>query len=253
MLQLYSNAMVKKRFSVVIPALNEEKYLPRLLNALARQTYTDFEVVVVDGGSRDDTQKIVREYKAFYPLFLKVSQRKNVGLQRNVGAFASQGEYLVFFDADVTIFPDYFATIVKRLQKRPIGIATTRFVPDSPSLLDHFLTHLCGWGIQASLILGKPFMSGQNLIIRRDIFNHVGGFDKTVIHGEDCDLVQRVVKAHYLGEFLKSPTHVVSFRRLRKEGRMEVIWKYTLSFFYQIIRGPIRSSLFAYEMGGQAN
>ena len=89
------------RISVVIPALNEEKYLPQLLQSLSEQTQPDFEVVVVDGSSKDRTVELARSFSSKLPaLNVIVSPTARLPLQRNLGARATSGEWLVFLDAD---------------------------------------------------------------------------------------------------------------------------------------------------------
>ena len=74
-------------FSIVIPSLNEEKYLPKLLEDLAAQTYSDFEVIVVDGNSKDETVKRSLEFKkSLLSLEVISSKERNVSHQRNLGA-----------------------------------------------------------------------------------------------------------------------------------------------------------------------
>src|SRR5689334_16578104 len=94
------------KFSVVIPALNEEKFLPNLLASLAEQTKRDFEVIVVDGSSKDDTVAVARSFAAKLPsLQVHVSEEANLPLQRNIGARMSAGEWLLFVDADSIFLP----------------------------------------------------------------------------------------------------------------------------------------------------
>ena len=87
--------------SIIIPTLNEENYVGKLLDCLCRQTYKDFEVIVVDGNSRDKTISVVEKFRKKLNLRLIKSER-GVSLQRNVGAKHSKYDRLVFFDADIT-------------------------------------------------------------------------------------------------------------------------------------------------------
>src|SRR5258706_4031142 len=97
----YNRAIMAIRFSVVIPALNEEKFLPKLLASLAAQTVKDFEVVVVDGSSKDKTVTVARSFAKKLPkLQVVVSKVASLPLQRNLGAKKTTGEWLIFIDAD---------------------------------------------------------------------------------------------------------------------------------------------------------
>ncbi|KKT87511.1 MAG: Cell wall biogenesis glycosyltransferase, partial [Candidatus Collierbacteria bacterium GW2011_GWD2_45_10] len=91
----------KPFFSVIIPALNEEKYLPLLLADLAKQTTRDFEVIIIDGNSKDKTVAKAKLFKNKLPLLTILSSPvRNVSVQRNQGATKATGRYLLFNDAD---------------------------------------------------------------------------------------------------------------------------------------------------------
>ena len=91
-------------FSVIIPTLNEEKFLPKLLKSLGKQTFRDFEVFVIDGGSEDKTEYVFGKHSKHLPSSKFIhSEVKNVGFQRNLGAKNASGKYLVFLDADVDV------------------------------------------------------------------------------------------------------------------------------------------------------
>ncbi|KKS84947.1 MAG: Glycosyl transferase family 2 [Candidatus Gottesmanbacteria bacterium GW2011_GWA1_43_11] len=246
--------MKRKFFSIVIPTLNEEQYLPRLLTTLSQQLFTDFEVIVVDGYSVDKTVTVIHKYqkKVPYPLKLIMNKAQNVGLQRNRGAEAAGGTYLIFFDADIRVEKTYLTQIFTLLKHHPLDFASTWFVIDTPNLLDQVSSLFANIVFYVYGLLGKPFMTGQNLIFKREVFKKLGGFDPTVVHAEDIELVQRAKTHGFSGKIFYSPVHYFSPRRLEREGRFSVWWKYIRSNLYVIFRGPIRVPLFLYEMGGQA-
>ena len=110
-------------FSIIIPALNEEKYLPRLLADLSQQTIKDFEVIIVDGQSTDQTVSRCQTYKDKLPsLEILTSPVRNVSVQRNQGGFAASGQYLVFNDADNRL-PEYFLEGLRyQLRVKPVDL-----------------------------------------------------------------------------------------------------------------------------------
>src|SRR3989338_8659745 len=93
-------------FSVIIHTLNEEKYLPNLLNSLKKQTYKDFEIIILDANSQDKTTEIAQLYKTKFPV-LKILKKKKSTLphHRNIAASKTKGRYLVFLEADVILKP----------------------------------------------------------------------------------------------------------------------------------------------------
>ncbi|MDD3939883.1 MAG: glycosyltransferase, partial [Patescibacteria group bacterium] len=90
--------------SIIIPTLNEEKYLPRLLESIKRQEFSDYEIIVSDAGSSDKTKMVAENYGANFILSNKI---KHPSFQRNKGAEISKGGILLFLDAD-SVLPDGF-------------------------------------------------------------------------------------------------------------------------------------------------
>ena len=93
-------------------------------------------------------------------------------------------------------------------------------------------------------------MAASNLFFKRMAFADVGGFDSSVLISDDHELVQRAAKRGYWGKIYYNPTHVFSFRRFEREGRLTVLGKYTKAFFYMLRNGPIRKPIYEYKMGG---
>lgn len=243
--------MSKPFFSVVIPTLNEEDYIPRLLQSLVLQTYRSFEVIIVDADSRDGTLKIVGSYRTPFPLQLVRSQSKNVGYQRNLGAKKARGEYVLFFDADITIPKNFFFQLYKSLRKKSVDFATTTIVTYSKNILDQLSVWITNLLFYVLLKLGKPLMGGTNLIFKPEAFHQLGGFDKNVVHAEDLDLVRRAGQMGFKGEFFTHIFYVISLRRIKREGRWSLWRKYTQSFLHNLFFGAIKKPIFEYKMGGK--
>jgi len=237
-------------FSIIIPTLNEEKILPRLLKDIDEQQFTDFEVFITDGGSSDRTQNIVKTHKSVYSLkFLKANL--NVGGSRNFGAKRASGDYLVFLDADTQISPDFLTKLKSQLEITRADFATTYGQPDTGNIFDLIVAWVTNLLMRLLIKFGKPFMGGQCLIMRRSVFHNLGGFDESVVHAEDHELVQRAQRRGFRGRFFKSPRHLISFRRFEREGRFKIFLMWTVSSLYVFFRGPIRKPLFEYKMGGK--
>ena len=101
------------KFSIIIPAYNVDKYIKRCLDSVFNQDYKDFEVILVDDGSDDDTIKIAKEYD------LKIIKTKHNGVSesRNVGIKQAKGEYLLFLDSDDYYEEHLLKKIVDNLEK----------------------------------------------------------------------------------------------------------------------------------------
>lgn len=101
------------KISVIVPVYNAEKYLARCLDSLLGQTFTDFEVICINDGSVDDSQKILDKYAARDKRFTVIN-KKNAGVSaaRNDGIKRARGEYIHFMDADDVIDDEYYARMI---------------------------------------------------------------------------------------------------------------------------------------------
>lgn len=213
-------------FSIVIPCLNEEKYLPRLLKDLSKQSFTDFEVIVVDGQSEDKT---VSKAKEFTELNLRVvtSTTRHVSYQRNLGAKQAQAEWLIFFDADNQL-PHFFLEGVKyNLTKKETDSFTTYIKPDTRYPQDKAIANIANIGIVASISISQPAAFGAMIGVKKKVFNKVKGFDEQINFQEDMEFVRRVMKAGYKFRIYQDPYIFFSFRRFRREGTLNMIRKFT--------------------------
>lgn len=238
-------------FSVVIPTLNEAQFLPRLLKDLARQKEKEFEVIVVDGGSEDATLKHAAEYIPKLNLKIINSEKKNVSYQRNLGASQAQGKYLVFFDADVQIPPQFLQRIHAFLHKTPYPYLTTDVVADSDHVYDATIVRMHNLMLDIAMMVERPFVGGYDFIVLRQVYYELGGFREEVVHAEDMDLANRLHNAGYRLALLKNPKLKFSLRRYRQDGRLRTLRKNAQAAVHVVTQGPITKDLFSYPMGGR--
>lgn len=241
-------------FSVIIPTLNEEKYLPAILNSLTHQTFTDFEILVIDAHSGDKTGEIVKRFQRKVPeLSFHLSDQANVGYQRNLGARKAKGNYYIFLDADVDISITHLEEIHVAAVKKNFPLATTWIEPDSKKSIDRLMILLANLGVELAKEINKPFAGGYNIIIKREVFSKLSGFREDMKIGEDNDLTLRALKENIEITILKEPRLIMSLRRFRSEGTLNVLRKYAQANIHLLVKGPITSELFEYNMGGHVH
>jgi len=90
------------KFSIIVPVYNVEDYLKQCLDSIIGQTYTNFEIIIVNDGSKDNSQQIIDEYEQKYPSLIKAFKKENGGLSdaRNFGVEKVVGDYILFVDSD---------------------------------------------------------------------------------------------------------------------------------------------------------
>lgn len=241
-------------FSVIIPSLNEEKYLPTLLSSLSKQSFRNFELILIDGKSDDKTVAIFNKYKPLIPnATLIISDRRNVGYQRNIGGDKAIGQYLIFLDADVDIGQTFLEEIHIGAIKRKFPFATTWIMPDSQEPVDEMMMTIANLGMEIAKVINKPYVGGYNTIVTKDFFIKMKGFREDIKIGEDHNFAMRAGKIGVLPFIFKEPYVVWSLRRFRSEGKLKVIRKLAQSAVYTILKGPITKELFDYRMGGHVH
>lgn len=206
--------------SVVVPTLNEEKYLPHLLRSLQRQTFPGFEVIVADGGSSDAT----REIAASHGFLVIPGGRAAAG--RNAGARQARGAYLLFLDADVTVPPTFLEELLKRVHLHKLDVASGFITPDSRKWIDKVMvatSNLWHFAIQ----LSYPHASGFYIFARKALHEKIGGFDEELLVTEDHDYVRRAAR-HGKFRYLWKPRVTFSVRRFDQEGRLRLIGKFLI-------------------------
>lgn len=216
--------------SIIIPAYNEEEYLPTLLTTLQNQTYENIEVIVVDDMSEDRTAEVAREYGAV--VVIKNDQVCNIAKSRNMGAAAASGEYLIFMDADGAIEHIMIEETVNELESGKDLVYTNHCCTDSIFLNQIRVTlglidpviH-----IPNNRILSLVSINGQYVAVSREAFDAVGGYDETMIPegvwGEDRSFAIDVL--NYCGidkvGFLRDCYSSTSARRANQVGMINDI------------------------------
>ena len=237
-------------FSVIIPTLNEERYLPKLLQDLNKQHFKEFEVIVVDGYSQDQTLTKAKPFTTKVDLSLFSNKSKGVSQQRNFGAHKAKGQHLVFFDADVRLPTNFLSALAKQIKKNNGYLFTTKLDVNTSSQTQLALTELSNFIIEILNTLGKPFAPGFNIIIEKGLFQKLDGFDTSLKLAEDHDIVQRARKLGVLLKIFKTPVLYLSYRRPEKIGYLSFVVQYVISGLYTLTKGPIKKDLYEYPMGG---
>ena len=103
-----------KKLSVIVPVYNVEKYIDKCLNSLVNQGIDDYEIIVINDGTKDNSQEIIDKYVDKYPNLVKSYIKENGGLSdaRNYGVARASGEYITFIESDDYIEPDTYKNML---------------------------------------------------------------------------------------------------------------------------------------------
>jgi glycosyltransferase involved in cell wall biosynthesis len=232
-----------RSISIIIPTLNEGKYLPRLLDSIGKQDFEDFEIIVSDAHSSDDTARTARSFGA------RVVVGGLPGVGRNRGASRAHGELLFFLDADVKLPRDFLRKAYEEMQERFLDLATCEMRPLSNLLLDQVLHRTVNVIIKMGQYTKYPHAPGFCILISRRLFQRIGGFDESLRLSEDHDIVVRASRLRPL-RVLNSTFFWIDVRRLRKEGRLSYGAKVLYAEIHRFFGGKIvDDSIIKYEFG----
>jgi glycosyltransferase involved in cell wall biosynthesis len=202
---------------------NGEKTIKQTIESVFQQTFTDWELIVIDDNSQDSTLEIVH---SFQDSRLKVFTYPNSGVSasRNRGITQATGEFISFLDADDLWTPDKLESQLKTLQENPqagVAYSWTDWIDESGKFLRNG-GHITVNGNAYQQLLVRDFIeSGSNPLIRRQAFHEVGGFDEKLAHGEDWDMWLRLASRY---EFVTVPSPQILYR-ISPQSASFNIWK----------------------------
>ncbi len=223
--------------SVIIPTYNEGLYIGKLLGSLKGQTSKDFEAIVADWNSADNTIDIASSYG----VRILRAKRRGVAAGRNEGAKAAKGPLLLFLDADTVVPPDFIESVERLFSDNSTVGMTCRF-----TCIDSKITYkllykmadvllLLSWGLNIF-----PYHVGFCCAFRKDAFFRAGRFREDMAHSEDVDFSRRISA---VGEVqLMNKMILTSARRLEKEGSLMLCARY--------VRNAIGMIMFKRAIGG---
>jgi len=182
-----------KKISVIIPTLNEGGYIESTLQSLAEQTYQDFELIVKDGLSTDDTVEIAKGYADLVVSGKDVS----IGDARNKGARQANGEVLAFLDADTSLDKHALELVAEDFSRYDIALLLPKYGPKEEG--SKFLSRTKKQA--GSFLIGfenfwrryvDKFCGGMFMPVDSSIFKRIGGFDKRLQCCEDIEISYRL-------------------------------------------------------------
>lgn len=233
------------RLSIVIPAKNEERVLPTLLESIRAQFFRDYEIFVADAQSTDRTAEIAREYDA------TVVEGGMPGPGRNRGAAQARGDVIAFFDADVQLPSQKFLQeCLAEMDRKKLDIATCKVKPLSRKPIDRALHEAYNAYVSATEHI-RPHAPGFCIFVRRDAHQAINGFDEDVVFAEDHDYAQRAQQQGFRFGLLRAHPIAASVRRLEKDGRLTIALRYIFVELRTLANGPYKEMPFPYEMGGE--
>ncbi|QDH79805.1 glycosyltransferase family 2 protein [Echinicola soli] len=177
--------------SVIIPTYNRANVLPRAIKSVVDQTYTDWELIIVDDGSNDETKSVVDQFLFDERINYVYQENKGVSAARNYGAEKASGEYLIFLDSDDELLPYSLLKYAEKISKGFPLIVFSKYFKGKEVR-----------GIKSSSMffknIGVSNIPGA-FCLRKNLFFDIGGYNVKLLHSENWELMIRACHYFSLG------------------------------------------------------
>ncbi|MFZ2205142.1 MAG: glycosyltransferase family 2 protein [Candidatus Magasanikiibacteriota bacterium] len=224
--------MTEPKVSIVIPAYNEEKYLADTLKAVCALDYKNFEVIVVNNASTDNTEKIARTF----PVVVLNENKKGILFARECGRKNATGEIIANIDSDCQPDKDWLKKGVEFFKDpKVVALGGPYYYFDGSPFFQKYSSFIQKYfyygmnKILNNLKRGGVLIGGNNMI-RASVLNEIGGYDTNYLfYGEDTDTAKRVAQKGKV-VFDKNFMIKTSARRFKAEGTIRISILYLFHF-----------------------
>src|SRR4030042_3726603 len=204
--------MKHPKVSVVIPAYNHEKYVGEAIQSVLDQTFQDFELIIINDGSTNNTEAEILKFKDDRIRYYS-QEKRGLSATLNRGIELAKGEYFNFLPSDDAFLPEKLATQLKAFEEsRDIGIVFSyqividgegREVKDDP-IADWFTVPFETKEEIFPALFERDFLSAPTALIKMECFKRVGHFDESLKTAQDYDMWMRILKYYDL-RLIKRP------------------------------------------------
>jgi len=251
--------------SIIIPTLNEEKYLPHLLKSIKEQDFFSnpekLEIIVADAGSEDKTVEIAKSFGC------QITKGGLPAKGKNEGAKIARGDLFLFLDSDVILDKNYLKKALKEFRERKLSVASgvlksiTRAQAkggdedlSSSTTQEKVINFIYHYTYNLPIFLLENILphAANFILIKKELHQKIGGFDEEIKLAEDQCYVREAAKIGKFG-ILRETTVFLSPRRFEKEGWLKVVFKLLLAELHLIFLGPIKSDIFCYRFSSHSS
>lgn len=222
--------------SVIVPTYNSAQYISEAIDSVFNQTYEDWEIIVVDDGSTDNTKEVLRKYSSKIGYFYQ--ENKGPSSARNKGIKSAKGKYIAFLDADDMWMPEKLKLQMDVISKEPsIGLVSCDgYIIDMDGVIQKQITkrrYLNKKKLLDDLLFRNVIGATPSLLVRKECFHVVGLFDETLAVGEDRDMWLRICRRYEFRNIGK-PLIKVRYRKGSQSYYGDIILQNTLRFLEKV-------------------
>lgn len=241
--------------SIIMPVYNRSKVIERAINSVLGQSYTNFELIIVDDCSTDNTFEIISQISDSRVKVFRLDKNSGAAAARNYGIRQSSGRYISFLDSDDYFESTFLEESFKTIKDTPDNIG---FMWTGSNIWQGSNIHSQVWIPERKETSHLTFLhdlkigTGAGITVKREVFINCGYFDERLPAAEDTEFFFRITKSY---DYVYAPIHLVNIYR-NNDDRMSknfinIANAYNIflpSYFYFIDRHPVLQKKFYYKM-----
>lgn len=207
--------------SVIIPIYNRAQYLPDAINSVLNQSYKDFEIIIVDDGSIDNTREMSEGFVRQYPLVIRYFLQENKGpsCARNKGIAEAKGKYIAFLDADDEWLPEYLEKSMYALKENNCqwvsSVASRVVLDEQEKEIEKRIIHsdsIDKYKDIFSALLKGNVIGGIGVVVFKECFSLTGYFNENLRIAEDWEICIRLAKYGFKVCKVMEPLYIYKIR-----------------------------------------
>lgn len=183
--------------SIIIPTYNRAQFIAAAIHSIIHQTYTNFEILVIDDGSGDNTKNIVQSFNDVR-IFYFFQQHNGRSSARNLGILIAKGKYITFLDSDDLYLPEKIEKQVEYLESNlqySMIYSSAQCIDEQGSQLNYTYQAIdSGWIYEKIAYFLPVTIILPTVMVRKEIFQEIGAFDEKMDRFEDVDMWRRISK-----------------------------------------------------------
>lgn len=223
-------------FSVIIPTFNRATILPRAVKSIMNQSFSDWELIIVDDGSKDNTKEIAQVFLNDCRVKYVLQENQGVCAARNLGSENSKGNYIAFLDSDDYVSESWLIDFYNEIQKSNADIVRCKTLINNISENED-----------------KDLLAG-NFAVRRDLFLKAGKYDSNLKFGENTELKWRLEERKGIFSYISKfnffyDNDLTSNTDKKKENQIEFTY-YVLKKHQNLFRKNKRWAQLVYQIAG---
>ncbi|ESA36800.1 glycosyl transferase family 2 [Leptolyngbya sp. Heron Island J] len=182
--------------SVIVPAYNAAVFLPSVIQSVLAQSYANWELLIINDGSTDNTQEIVNQYCETDDRIQLVSRENSgVSVSRNLGAQLANGELVAFLDSDDLWHQEKLSSHINYMHNHPdvgVSFARVELISSDGETTNKLTNNITKSLKPEDFFYSNPTVTTSNFVIRKSVFQELNGFDESMQYNEDIDLLFRI-------------------------------------------------------------